>query len=177
MDKEELKRQCESLSNQELLAIVNNKMGYTVEIVTAVQIELRNRAIPKEEVKMHKKQLAQQAKIITGNIVDDLSLADKVLFYVFFFPQLNYFVRRSYRKQGYILKLRQGGYYSFLGFVFFMLVFIGLRRLSPINCLIIWGLSFLPAYVFDQYFYKQKTIQRLRMRSVNPGERENNNES
>ena len=172
MDKEELKRQCESLSNQELLAIVNNKMGYTVEIVTAVQIELRNRAIPKEEVKMHKKQLAQQAKIITGNIVDDLSLADKVLFYVFFFPQLNYFVRRSYRKQGYILKLRQGGYYSFLGFVFFIPVFVsGLDRFSPLNCFIIWALCFLPAYAFDLYFYKEQTIRRLRKRTGNPEEK------
>ena len=177
MNKEELRKQCESLSNQQLIAIVDNKIRYNVQIVTAAQIELESRAISKEEVKTHKRQLTQQARIITGNIVDELGLPDKILFFIIFFPRLNYFVRRSYRKQNYVLKLRQAGYYSLLGFVSCILIFsVGLQRLSPVDCFIIWGLSFLPVYAFDHYYYKQKTIERLRMRAANPEEGETDSE-
>jgi len=112
---EEIKAQCELLSNEELLLVVNNKIRYTEVIVRVVQQEIRKRGLTKDEVSKFKKDQACRARIIDGDIHEDLLLFEKIAFFFLFFPRLHFLVIRDYRKRKYVLKVRQAGYYMVAG--------------------------------------------------------------
>src|ERR1700722_3506919 len=63
---EEIQQQCETLSNEQLFLVVNNKHLYTEKIVRVAYLEIKNRGLSKQEVKEIEKVQARRSRIITG---------------------------------------------------------------------------------------------------------------
>jgi hypothetical protein len=167
---EEIQEQCATLSDEQLLLVVNNKRLYTEKIVRVAYQEIRRRRLSKEDLKEFKKAQTRRSKVITGDIHEDLLFFEKVAFFFLFFPGIHRWVLRDYRKKGYLLKVRQAGYYFVCGAGFFFLdLLLGQHRISLLTGAMIWILSFLPAYFFNQLYFRQKTIQRLAARVNNDG--------
>ena len=161
MNREELQRQCEAFSNEELLIIFNNKGRYTAEQVKAVLIEIKRRAITKEELGKYKEK-RRKGNLIIGNIVDEIGPIDKVLFFFLWLPQFNFMVIRKFRRENYTLKLKQAAYYSITGLACFLLaIVLPIKHISLITGLIIWVLSFFPAYLFDKFYFTRRLMRRL----------------
>ena len=166
MNREDLQQQYATLSINELLEIIDRKFDYTELAITIALEEINRRSISEEDIREYKEeQIAKAVTFIKRNIVDDLSLLQKVLFFFIWFPLLNFPFKQNFRDGNYMLKLKQANYYSFLGFAFMVLVaFVsGWYTLSNLTSFTIWFLSFLPAYGFDESFNRKRQIHRLKM--------------
>jgi fatty acid desaturase len=161
MNREELQRQCEAFSNEELLIIFNNKGRYTAEQVKAVLIEIKRRAITKEELGKYKEK-RRKGNLIIGNIVDEIGIIDKVLFFFFWLPQFSFMVVRKFRRENHTLKIRQATYYFIAGAVCCLLaIALPIKHISLITGLIIWVLSYFPVYLFDKFYFTPGLMRRL----------------
>jgi hypothetical protein len=166
MTVEEIKAQCATLSNEELYLIVTNKIRYDYVIVAVAQGEIKRRGLSKEEFKELKGVQTRRSKIIEGDIYTDLLWWQKLGLFVICVPRLHFLLFRDYRREKYILKLRQSSYFTVAGLASFALFMGGLQALEvPLEiCAIAWVLGFVPAYLFNQYYFKQRTIRRLAAR-------------
>ncbi|HVX28567.1 MAG TPA: hypothetical protein VHB70_19615 [Parafilimonas sp.] len=165
MTREELQETYSQFSTQELLEIIDRKFDYTETAVAVALEEISKRRISENDIKSYKtEQIEKAEKFIKYNIVDDLTFFQKNLFFFIWLPILNIALKQNFRDDGYILKLKQARYYSWLGFVSFMLIgmFSGIYGLQNLTALAIWILAFLPAYGFDETFNRQKQIQKLK---------------
>ena len=166
---EEIQEQCEALSNEQLLLVVNNKRLYTEKIVKVAYQEIRKRGLSKNEVKEIEKIHARRARIITGNIHEDILFWEKVGFFVLCLPRIHFLVFRDYRKKGFVLKVRQARYFNSLGLIFFLLsAFLGERLHSFSAGVISWVASLLLTYFLNEYYFKERIIKSLEARSVDP---------
>ena len=166
---EEIQEQCETLSNEQLLLIVNNKRLYTEQIVRVAYQEIRKRGLSKKEIKEIEKVQAQSAKIITGNIHTDILFLEKLGFFLLCIPRMHFLVMRDYRKRGFVLKVRQAGYYNLCGLGFLILsASLGEYLDSFLTGCIIWVAGFLLTYFLNQYYFKEKIIKYLAARTVDP---------
>jgi hypothetical protein len=113
---------------------------------------------------MNREDIEQQEEDIKKNILYDLSIVQKILFFFIWFPLLTFSWRINFREGKFVLRLKQANYYSLFGFVFMMLTVLISRvyNLSILTTLTIWFISFLAAYSFDEYFNRERLIQRLR---------------
>src|ERR1700722_1034770 len=163
---EEIQQQCESLSNEQLFLVVNNKRLYTEKIVRVAYQEIRKRGLSKQEVKEIEKAQAQQARVITGDIHEDIFLLEKVGFYFLgLFRFFNALVLRDYKRRGFALKVRQAQYYILLGVAFlFLALFIAKYFHAYAAAAIIWPSGFLFTHFFNRYYFKAATIKRLAAR-------------
>ncbi|HEY4149510.1 MAG TPA: hypothetical protein VGM41_11300 [Chitinophagaceae bacterium] len=169
--KEELSDKYASLSNEELLEIVDNKSGYTKLALIAALEELSKRKVSEAEVKKYKEgKLHKAMDDMRKNYVDGLSLLQKHMFYFICIPLINFAFKQNFRDDGYVLKLRQANYYTFCGFLFLMLtVLISVStNLSSIQSLGVWLLGIIPTYAFDQFFYRQRLVKKLAQLSDTP---------
>jgi hypothetical protein len=165
MTREDLQEQYAALSTNELLEIIDRKFDYTELAVTVALEEIGRRNLSEENIREYKEEQVAQAKsFIKKNIVDDLNVFQKILFFFIWLPLLNFPFKQNFRDGGYILKLKQANYYSLLGFVFMVFIAFssGSNPHSDLTDFTIWFLSFLPAYGFDEYFNRKRQIRRLR---------------
>jgi hypothetical protein len=165
MTREDLQEQYAALSNNELLEIIDRKFDYTELAVTVALEEIGRRNLSEENIREYKEeQIAQVNSFIKKNIVDDLNVFYKILFFFIWLPLLNFPFKQNFRDDGYILKLRQASYYSLLGFVCMALTALSAEFApqSNLTALTIWFLSFLPVYGFDEYFNRKRQIRKLR---------------
>ena len=165
MTREELREQYAALSTNELLEIIDRKFDYTELAVTVALEEIGRRNLSEENIRECKEeQVAQVNSFIQKNIVDDLNVLQKILFFFIWLPLLNFPFKQNFRDGHYILKLKQANYYSLLGFVFMILTvsITGFAPHSDLTDFTIWFLSFLPAYGFDEYFNRKRQIRKLR---------------
>jgi len=166
---EEIREQCESLSNEELLLVVNNKIRYTEKIVKVAYQEIRKRNLSPQEVKEIKKAQARRAKIITGDIHVDIFFLEKLGLFFLCFPRMHALISRRYRRQGYELKARQTWYFGLSGLFFLLLsISIGIPFHSWFIGGIIWIAGFLIAYFLNRNYFKEKIMSYLAARSVEP---------
>jgi hypothetical protein len=168
---EEIQQQCETLSNEQLFLIVNNKRLYTEKIVGVAYQEIKKRGLSKRETKEIKKVQALQSRIITGDIHEDIFLLEKIGFFSLgFLRVLNALILRDYKKKGFVLKVRQAQYYILLGVAFLLIaVFLGRHFNSFSVGAIIWASGFLCCHLFNKYYFKAATIRRLAARTASPG--------
>src|SRR4051812_45138504 len=95
--KEELQKKYATLSPDKLMEIIDNKFDYTELAVTIAIQELSSRNITEDEVKSYKdKQVEKVTTFVKRNIVDDLNLLQKNLFFFIWFPLLTYAFRRNF---------------------------------------------------------------------------------
>ncbi|MBS1525928.1 MAG: hypothetical protein JST19_09795, partial [Bacteroidetes bacterium] len=151
------------LPTEKLMEIIDNKFGYTELAVSVAFEELAGRKISEEEIKSYKsKQIEKLNSYIRKNISNDLSLSQKNLFYFIFIPLLTWPFKQSFREKGYRLKTKQATYYSMFGFAFFLvgLVF-ALQGYSNLFVIALWIGGFIPAYLMDEFFNRQRQIKKL----------------
>lgn len=166
---EEIQQQCETLSNEQLLLVVNNKLLYNEKIVRVAYQEIRKRGLSKQEVKKIEKAQARRARIITGDIHEDVLFWEKIVFFIICVPRIHFWVLRDYRRKGSVLKFWQGQYYSLLGLVFLLLsIFLGRLLHSFLAGGMIWVSSFLLAYLLSESYFKGRIIKYLASRTVDP---------
>jgi hypothetical protein len=163
VSKEELQVTYSSLPTEKLMEIIDNKFGYSELAVSVAFEELAGRKISEEEIKSYKsKQIEKLNSYIRKNISHDLTLSQKNLFYFIFIPLLTSPFRQSFREKGYKLKIKQANYYSLIGFIFFSLSAWFLSRgLSNLFVAAFWMGGFIPAYLMDEFFNRQRQIRKL----------------
>ncbi len=167
---EEIRQQCEALSNEELLLVVNNKRLYTEQIVRVAYQEIRKRNLSKEEVREIEKVQVRRSKIKTGDFTTDILLFEKIGFFFICVPMFHRFVLRDYRRKGYLLKVRQSAYFAYTGFISFItIIWTGAHRIGFLTGAGIWVLFFLFTYALNQFYIKQKISQWLAARTKNNG--------
>jgi hypothetical protein len=162
--REDLEKRYATLSNDQLMDIIEKKFDYTELAVTIAFEELSRRKISEDDVKKYKDSKIEQVEtFIVRNIVDDLTLIQKNLFFFIWIPLLNFPFKRNFSDDGFVLKLKQANYYSWLGFGFFMLdgIISAYFDFSNWTSLIIWILTFLLAYTYDENFNRQSQIRKL----------------
>ncbi|HWD88083.1 MAG TPA: hypothetical protein VG367_08155 [Mucilaginibacter sp.] len=145
------------------MEIIDNKFGYTELAVSVAFEELSSRKISEEEIKNYKsKQIEKLNNYIRRNISHDLALTQKNLFYFIFIPLLTSPFRQIFREKGYKLKIKQANYYSFVGFVFFLIsAWFVQQGLSNLFVAAFWMGGFIPAYLMDEFFNRQRQIRKL----------------
>ncbi|HVS93333.1 MAG TPA: hypothetical protein VHB54_09490 [Mucilaginibacter sp.] len=163
VSKKELQSLYSTLPTEKLMEIIDNKFGYTELAVSVAFEELAGRKISEEEIKSYKsKQIEKLNSYIRKNISNDLSLSQKNLFYFIFIPLLTWPFKQGFREKGYRLKTKQATYYSMFGFAFFLvgLVF-ALQGYSNLFVIALWIGGFIPAYLMDEFFNRQRQIKKL----------------
>ena len=167
---EEIRQQCASLSNEELLLVVNNKRLYTEQIVKIAYQEINKRKLPKQEVKEIEKAQARRSKVLTGDFLTDLLLFEKIGFFFMFLPNIHRFVLWDYRKKGYLLKVRQAYYFIVSGAAFFLLgLLLFSLHVRLLVCFVFWVLGFVAAFILNQSYFKERIIRWLKSRTNNEG--------
>jgi len=158
---EELQEQYAQFDTESLLEIAANKSGFT-ELANSVALkELRNRKVSEQEIRDYKPILVDKIDpLIRQNCLIDLKVLYKIIFYFVFIPRLRRFFTYNYSPNGYILKLNQSYYYSVVGFSFCILSF-AIMEYSGANIFILWCVGFIPAYLFDIGFNKDRQIKKL----------------
>ncbi len=164
ISREELESRYATLTNSELMNIIENKFDYTELAVIIALEEIARRNITEDDIKLIKEeQIEKTDTFIDRNIVDDLNIIQKILFFIIWVPLLNFPFKRNFHDYGYVLKLKQANYYSWLGFTFFMIVGIvsAFFDLTDLISLALWILSFIPVLIYDEYFNRQSQIRKL----------------
>jgi hypothetical protein len=163
VSKEDLKGTYATLPTEKLMEIIDNKFGYTELAVSVAFEELAGRKISEEEIKNYKfKQIERLNNYIRRNISHDLALSQKNLFYFLFIPVFTFPFRLGFREKGFKLKIKQANYYSFFGFLFFGLSALFLfDGLSNLFVAAFWIGGFIPAYLMDEFFNRQRQIKKL----------------
>ena len=151
------------LPTEKLMEIIDNKFGYSELAVSVAFEELAGRSISEEEIKNYKfKQIEKLNNYIRKNISLDLAFTEKNLFYFLFVPIFTFPFKQTFREKGYRLKIKQANYYSLLGFVFFLLAaFFQVRGMSNLFVIALWLSGFIPAYLMDESFNRQRQIRKL----------------
>ena len=161
--KEDLEKRYCNLSNEQLLDIIGDKFSYTELAVTVAIEEIGKRKLTEEEIKLYKeKKIIQFNTLFRKNILDDLSLFQKNLFFFIWIPYISFFFKRRFIDDDFELKLLQANYYSWFGFITCMVITFACTylKLSDYN-LIFWLLSFPLAYYYDENFNRQNQIKKL----------------
>jgi len=163
VSKEELQVTFSSLPTEKLMEIIDNKFGYTEMAVSVAFEELAGRKISESEIKSYKtKQIEKLNSYIRKNIVNDLTLSQKNLFYFIFIPLLTSPFRLTFKEKGFKLKIKQSNYYSFFGFIFFCIAAWFLYKgMSNLFVAAFWMGGFIPAYLMDEFFNRQRQIRKL----------------
>ena len=152
------------------MLVVNNKRLYTEQIVRVAYQEIRKRKLSKEEVRGIEKVQAHRSKVKTGDFITDILLLEKLGFYFICVPVLHRFVLRDYRRKGYLLKVRQGAYFTYTGFISLMIiVWAGPHRINFLTGAGLWVLFFFLIYGLNQFYIRRRISEWLAARTNNNG--------
>ena len=152
---EELSEKYAQLTIAQLLNIIDQRNEYTELAVTVALSELGKRNVSEEEIKRIKEaDEIEFQQVIEKNFVQGLSFIQKNLFYFVWIPFKTFAFRRNFDEGGYVLKLKQAKYYSFFGFIFFMLAGIlgVIFEMNDIGSLVIWISGFVIAAILEARF-------------------------
>lgn len=169
--REDLQHKYRQLSTERLMEIIDNPANYTELAVEVAIAEFNSRNVPKHEVtNYHLKQVNNKVwafkTYIERNINIELNFIQKLLFFFFFLPPFTFSFKLGYRREGFMLKLRQSNYYSLIGFVSLMLVVAAVVNfnldLSDATTLGIWMIFFIPAYLLDGFFNRKVRVEKTK---------------
>lgn len=163
--KEELQETYSKLTNDKLMEILDNKHEYTDTAVIAALEEISKRKLTEGDIKLYKeKQVEETKSFIRKYVFDDLSFWQKNIFYFVKIPFFISAIKTNLDEDGYILKLHQSNYYSFMGWLMLILsVILSLNyNWSTLTTLAIWIGGFVIAHAFDITFNRQRQIKRLK---------------
>lgn len=162
--KEGLEIKYSAMSNDELLEIMDNKHSYTDLAISVALAEISKRNISENEITRYKeKQLAGFEREIKKNFIDDLKVYQKLLFYLFWLPLFTFAFKINYARDGYVLKRKQASFYSWCGFIVFVVAVLleDFINLSDLNSCIFIILCFPGVLYYDHTVRKQKLYEKF----------------
>ena len=162
LTKEDLQKRYESLSNSDLLEIIDNKHQYTDMAVSVALSELAKRNVDEEEIAKYKEnQIIDFADTIDRNYIDDLSVWQKVFFFIFFIPIFHFAFKIGFRRDGYILKAQQANFYSITGFLSLLAINITIFSLGFNDTFIMlgWAAVFFATLYIDLNIRRKKRLE------------------
>lgn len=162
--REDLEKRYTSLSNKELLEIVEDKFAYTELAIVIALEEISRRKLDENDIKKFKEgSLEKLQTLVDKCIFDDLTFLQKIMFFFLWFPFLNFIFKRNFIENDFILKLKQANYYSWCGFIFCIVTMIIKSQFNlPELFWVSWIISFLIAYEYDEFFNRKNQIEQLK---------------
>jgi hypothetical protein len=160
VSREDIAKTYSGLSTDELLAIVREQGGYTALAISAAQEELAKRNVTEAQVLEFDERIEQAKTVARQSASEELSFLQKCFFYFIWVPLLHFPIKQNLREDGFVLKVRQAGYYSIAGFISFILTALisAAINLSDLLSIMVWALLILPACVLDKYFNKRTQL-------------------
>ncbi len=144
------------------MEIIDNKFGYTELAVSVAFEELASRKISEEEIKNYKFKQIQKLNNYIQKIYHTIWRSHKKFILLFFIPVFTFPFRQNFREKGFKLKTRQANYYSLFGFLFFSFsAWFLYQGLSNLFVTAFWLGGFIPAYMMDEFFNRQRQIRKL----------------
>lgn len=141
-------------SNEELLDVVLNKEGYTEIAVEQAQAELTRRNVSGNEISQMVTERDKAEFYIVKNARANIRFWQKCFFYFIWVPLLHFAIKQNLREDGYERKVKQAGYYSIMGFVFFILAGISSGVVQEYLGLPIWALGLFVAILLEKFFVR-----------------------
>ncbi|NCD71894.1 hypothetical protein [Mucilaginibacter agri] len=163
--KEDLQAKYATYSTAQLLDLIDHKFDYTELAVSIAIEELSKRNVSEEDIKEYKESKVENvATYIRKNIVDDLTLLQKNVFYFLWVPFVRGAIKMNFHDDGSILKLKQANYYQFYGFIFFLIAGVISVKfdLDVWATAAVWILFFIPTYLFDESFNRNRLYNKLK---------------
>ncbi|WDF70169.1 hypothetical protein PQ465_07265 [Sphingobacterium oryzagri] len=164
VSEESLAKRYESLTNDELFELLDNKFEYTDLAVKTAFSELSKRDVSEEDIKRYKTKLINKvADDFSKLVYYDLKTYQKILYYIFWLPIFNFAFKMNYREKGEYLKIKQANYYTTLGFLcLFPTVAISVSfEFDEISTLFLWLSCLLPTYAFDDFLNRNVIIKKI----------------
>jgi hypothetical protein len=156
ISRKDLEEKYSGYSNEELLDVIRNKEGYTVLAVELAQEELSRRKVTSEEIAVMEVEHEKKVEHFLVNYARvEMRFLRKCFFYFIWVPLLHFAMKQNLREDGYFLMVKQAGYYSIMGFVFFFLMPIGLAVLPDGLIWLVWVLGLLIAVFLEKFFVKR----------------------
>lgn len=156
ISREDIQKKYSGLSTNELLAIVRDEEGYTETAIFVANEELQKRNVTEDQLHEFEERTKQSNAIILQKVSAELSIFQKCFFYFIWVPLLHFPIKQNLREDGFVLKVRQAGYYSLAGFVCLILtaLFSILLNLSDMLSVLTWVILILPVFALDNYSKK-----------------------
>jgi hypothetical protein len=165
---QELREKYCRMKTDELMDMVANKTDYTEMAVSVTLSELERRDVPLESVRNLQPAIAPGVAPWRKNCLFDLNFFQKLASYFLgmftIIRPVRFFIRTLYSPgfwaEGYLLKASQFNYYAIAGFVFLVVAFAS-NRFSGLLIGGIWAGGFVPVYLFDMGYNKQRQLDKL----------------
>lgn len=156
ISRKDLEEKYAGYSNEELLDVIRNKEGFTAIAVELAQEELSRRQITSEEIAVMEVEHERKVEHFLVNYARvEMNFVQKCFFYVIWMPLLHFAVKQRLAEDGYLLKAKQAGYYSVMGFLFFMMAIYILTAWPPFIGLLTWPVGFLVAIFLEKFFVRR----------------------
>jgi len=163
VNKEDLIRRYEKLSNRELMDMIDHRHEYTALATTVAEEVLSKRDVTEKDVAGHKAaKVAGHYSTIDKNFIDDLSFGQKVFFFYFFWiDMIGIGFKGNFLRDGFELKYTQARYFEFMGLLSMVVTaFLMLSLdLDSIVQLILFGLSGMAFIYYDLTVRKPKRLE------------------
>jgi hypothetical protein len=153
------------LSTGKLFEIIDNKLEYTEIALNVAIAELAKRKITKDDIEAYRTKIENDLKNdVNVNINYTLTILQKLFFYFLWLPIFTIALKQNFVEDGYVLKLKQARYYSTFGCVSLILWSLIQVKLGgeDFAFLIMWGLSFIIAYLFDEFYNRKAMTRKLK---------------
>lgn len=150
------------LPTDELLVVISNQSGYTIRAKQMAMEELRRRQVSDGQIEAFKRDCSSFEQL-TGmrNITDDLNIPQKIFFYFLWLPRFSGWMRLKLSREGLILKVWQSNYYSFTGFIGFLLA-VATASSSAGGVFVVWTAILILAFAFDRMYNLNRQRRKLR---------------
>ena len=156
--KENLQAKYAGLSNQALIGILERKADYTELAVEVATKELEGRKITPADIQSYEKEKEDKVIFSYKNAVIDLTIWQKILFYIVFIPVLRRALKANFYEDGSLLKLKQASYFTYTSWAGIIMAVVASFGADDGISLAMWILCFIPSYLFNEYSYKPKQL-------------------
>lgn len=156
ISRKDLEERYSGFSNEELLEVLRNREGYTELAVDLAREELSRRNVTAADVKVMEEAHQQNVNHFIENYASvEMRFLQKCFFFFLWMPLLHFAIKQNLREDGYLLMVKQAGYYSVMGFIFFFLMPVSLVVLPDALIWVVWVLGLFIAIPLEKYFVKR----------------------
>ena len=151
--KDELAKHYATLTDRQLLDILNEKDQYTDIAIQAALGEMQKREIEPEQVEEYYEVLASEKEVMDQIALIELTLIEKVKFYfLWLLPFMGSAIRMNYAEQGLKTKVKQSKVFSIMGFlmVFPAAILEFTNDYESAISIGLWILLFIPTYKIEK---------------------------
>lgn len=162
IDRDSLVEKYEQMTAEDLLYILSAGSAYTDLAKTVAHEQLIKQGITGDEInKFLSNTTYDYSPEIRSNAFADIKLWQKLFLFFIWPPRIRGWVNNKFYTKHQILKVRKSNYYLVAGVSLFIISYI-IYAAIQINLLISWAFSFVPAYLFDIGYNKNRQIKVIK---------------